>query len=178
MAVKVTIKRPAEILWPASCSKSLDRGKLVWVSATSGHVNTVRPTLTGSVKVDTSIVNVHYPVSTERAKGLEFANKLTRNTLGFKIMRGFAYFLGVQAASMLLLKLAVFLTGKSPHLDMPIAFAVMFGIGLIAMLMVIWAYRKQPVRIAKSTENTITLKFSNAEYAQKFIAANQENIVQ
>lgn len=179
MAVKITISDPPSIKWPARCSKSMTKDDLVWASATSGHVNSVRPTLTGTVNVDSTLVNIHFPVNSQHAKGLGLANLLTRSTLGFKIIRGFAYFFGALATPMLLIKLvSLFIGNFTSSSDMPVAFFLMYLAGFILMLMIIWAYRKQPVRVIKSKEDAVTLKFQNEEYAKQFYAANQANIIQ
>lgn len=181
MARKVRIYRDIEVQWPNSCAKCRKKEGLVSAQASIGRVTSVRPTLTGAIAVSGELMHMGYPVCAQHKKGLELANLLTRNTAGFKFLRGMVYFIGALSLPLLLLLLvsAVLRLAGAPESSSPGLPGAMIAIYIVfafAFLQLISAYRKLPLRLVKQDDAAVTIRFSNNIYAAEFARLNRDKI--
>lgn len=183
MAKKIKILNTGEVKWPNCCAYCrIDKG-LQSAGASVGRVASVRPTMTGAIAVSTEIMSLNYPVCASHAKGLVFANTITRNTLGLSLLRGLIYFIGIPALITLPLMLIGFLLtafsgAENTSTDFPMVFMFMYVIAAILLIKLMSAYGKLPLRITKMDEDSITVRFKNNVYATQFMRLNKDILVE
>lgn len=177
MSRKINLSRDHQISWPACCAKCGKKEDLTWASATSGRVTSVAPTLSGAIRIKSELLDLNYPVCQRHAKGLAMANAITRNTFGFKALRGMAYILGPMSVLFLLALPIVLISPSRTQPDLPLAMIALYVALAGAFLMIIRAFRTLPLRIDNQTKDDISIKFGNAQYASAFARLNREGVV-
>jgi hypothetical protein len=183
MTERLRLAASQPIAWPARCARCLTKNELTTCNATSGHVESIRPTLAGSLAVKSDMLSLAYPVCAEHARGLPLANLLTRNTLGARTLRIMVYVLGplsiVSLATMLAtLALSVAKpSARGPGGNLSAGMLVLVVVFAAAFALVVWSFRKLPVRVGSHTGETISLAFSNARYAKEFARLNERLVL-
>ena len=178
---KVLLDASGEIAWPPSCARCESAVDLTQANATSGRVTSMRPNLAGGLSVAAELLNLSYPVCAQHARGLAFANQLTRNTLGLKVLRGMTYFLGTLsilflATGALSLVMGLFRPVARPSAGVPMGMYVIYWAFAVALVLIVLAFRKVPVRVIRQTEDVVGLKFSSARYAREFSKLNRNAV--
>lgn len=174
--IKLATDHP--ISWPARCAMCGTKNDLVWASATSGRVTSVAPTLSGAVRVKSELLDLSYPVCQQHAKGLALANTVTRNTLGFKLLRGVTYFLGPLAIlPLVMLPLRWFVPSATPRAGTPVALFAIMAIFVVALIVIVRSFRALPLRIEKQTEDTMSIKFRQDRYANEVVKLNRDGVI-
>ena len=176
MGKKVTLSTLESVNWPACCAKCISRSNLTWASATSGRVTSVSPTLGGAVRIKSELLDLSYPVCEEHAKGLVLANFLTRNTFGFKMLRGFIYLMAPMSVIVLVTLLARLIMHSPNAAGMPVGMAIVYVFFVAAFVAIMISFRMLPLRISKQTENGTTITIGNTLYANEFVKLNRQNI--
>lgn len=177
MSTKITLSRDHQISWPACCARCGTKEDLTWASATSGRVTSVAPTLSGAIRIKSELLDLAYPVCQRHAKGLALANAITRNTFGFKALRGLTYFLGPPSVLFLLALPIVLISPSRTQPDVPLAMVALYVFLAGALLMIILAFRTLPLRINKQTRDDISIQFGSARYASAFARLNREGVI-
>ncbi|WP_273430774.1 hypothetical protein [Chitinibacter tainanensis] len=172
MGQKYKILNTGEVQWPRCCARCRSDDALTAANASGGHIagfNGV--TMTGE------LLELNYPVCAEHAKGLSFANLLTRKTLGVSVLRWMAFILGplsLLLGPVLLIGGLLSLFGHSSN--GPGTSISMLIITLLpgVLLVLIWrAYRQLPIRITKVEADSFTLQFNDSLYAGQFKRLNK-----
>lgn len=183
MARKVRIYDDGEVQWPNSCAYCRAKTGLVSAAASIGRVTSVRPTLSGAIAVKGELLSMDYPVCQTHQRGLSWASLITRETAGFKFLRGLSYFFGIQVLLMMLIAIPAFimrLMGGNPGADngpeLPGVMMVIFFFFALSFFLVISAYRKLPLRLVKRNDDGITIKFRNNIYAAEFARLNRDKV--
>ena len=122
-----------------------------------------------------------YPVCNRHASGLPLANALTRNTLGAKLLRGMLYLLGplsiiAIAPLPLVYLLSIAKPTSRPTTGLSATGFFLFSALGAAFVLVIWSFKKLPIRITKHSSEKIGLAFSNPRYAEEFARLNKSLI--
>ena len=178
---KLLLDATGEIKWPVSCARCGSTANLTVANATSGRVTSVRPNFAGGISVASELLDLSYPVCAEHARGLALANQLTRNTLGLKFLRGFTYFLGPLSVFFIFIRflslvLSLFRPAARLSSTTPVVFyAISLGFAT-ALFLIVLAFRKVPVRVARHTADVVELKFRNERYAREFAKLNRKVI--
>jgi hypothetical protein len=58
----------------------------------------------------------------------------------------------------------------------PFSLVAMEVVAVAATIYLIFAFRSMPVRLVGQSSDTVTIRFSNDEFAQRFEAQNQSNL--
>ena len=178
MARNVQLVDTDEVRWPNSCAKCGTKEGLRTADASIGKIKSVRPTLAGELAVKTEMFNLNYPVCEEHAKGLSFANAITRKTMGFAVLRGMVYLIGpLSLLLILMLPLRLIKSNTMPRSDLPLEMMALYALFALAFIVLIRAYRKLPLRLVKRGDDVVTIKFQNDAYAVSFIRLNRDNLV-
>jgi hypothetical protein len=174
---KIAISSLEGINWPPCCAKCTSKDNLTWASATSGRVTSVAPTLGGAVRIKSELLELSYPVCKAHAKGLMLANFITRNTSGFKMLRGFFYYMGAMSIILLVTLLARLVMPSPTANNIPPAMLAVFAFCALAFIAIVGSFRKLPLRIAKQSKDDTTISFANVLYANEFVKLNRQRIV-
>jgi hypothetical protein len=182
MAKKIAIATNSEIHWPPLCAMCRRKDGLSLVDLTSGRVTSVLPNLMGGVTIRSQLVELSYPLCATHGRGLSVANFFTRNTTGFKWLRGYLYFLGpICLIGAIALPIARFARRNNPSAaDMagfPTEMYLVFVAIAAMFLWLIFATRKLPLRVSGQTADVITLSFRNVLYANDFVKLNRSIVV-
>ncbi|MFB2539259.1 MULTISPECIES: hypothetical protein [unclassified Acinetobacter] len=174
MSEKVKVKLHENIQFPACCVHCLSEDNLQLKSLTSGRVASVGLAF-GGLKYNNEIMDIHYPVCDKHAKKSFWTYVYTRRTLGFQLFRGFTYFYGLPSLLLILLTTLNLILGKGGT-DMPSVFIAILVIAAISFIFLIKAMLTCPLKMTSHRENTMTLKFKNEQYAEKFKRLNHRFI--
>lgn len=171
MSKIVWVNHLEDIQWPARCAQCGDKENLTLVGASSGRIKSVSPSLTGAATVTSEMLDLSYPVCEKHAKGVALANLMTRNTTGLRLLRGMIYFIGpLGILYLLILPINLFVRHNTP--GAPLAFTAIYVLAAAALVYLVRAFRKLPVRIVKHTAEGAKLRFANDLYAQYFRKLN------
>jgi len=125
------------------------------------------------------MATLNYPVCRAHAAGLGLAAVVTRRTGGFRFLRGFIYLLAIPGALTFAVIAARWLGLLAPLRNdqaMPMPFVAMLAAAIAATAYLIYAFRALPVRLVGQSKDTVTLRFSNDDFAARFVAQNRRNL--
>ena len=176
MTKVVKIKNIHEINWPVCCAKCNASTRLTLANTTSGRVTGISPLPVGAVTIKSDLLNMDYPVCQRHSKGLDSANFLTRNTIGFKFLRGLIYYFGGMGA-LLLLTLPVRLFRDTPSTSLPGGLVFIFAFSFIALIYLRLLSQSIPLTTKQNKDDSVTIKFRNDQYAEKFKSMNKDNLI-
>lgn len=181
MAEHLRLANSQLMAWPARCAKCLTKTDLTMCNATSGRIESVRPTLGGSILVKSDLLSLSYPVCVQHVRGLSLANLLTRNTLGARSLRAMLYFLGplsivTLAGPLLIYAVSIAKPAAYRASDLSAGMFLLFMVFAVAFALVIWSFKRLPVRISKHSTELISLAFGNSLYAKEFARLNESLI--
>ena len=176
MSKKLTLFTGGEVQWPNRCARCGTKAGLVTAGASIGRVTSVRPTLDGALSVRSELLDLNYPVCQAHARGLSLANLVTRKTMGFAVLRFMVFVMGTLGLSLIPFALIKALSRSGT--DMPAEMAAIYAVSAFAMIGLIAAYAKLPLRLVKQTEDEVTIKFKNDAYAVEFARLNRDSVRQ
>ena len=175
MSKKVTLLTGEEVLWPNRCARCGAKSGLVTAGASIGRVTSVRPTLSGDLAVKGELLSLHYPVCQAHAKWLGLANLVTRKTVGFAALRVMVFFIGTLGLMFIPTALFRLFVPSRTGAGMPAEMAAIYVVAVLAMIGLIGAYMKLPLRLVKQTDDEVTIKFKNDAYAVEFARLNKDS---
>ena len=175
MSKKVTLLTDGEVLWPNRCARCGAKSGLVSAGASIGRVTSVRPTLSGEIAVKGELLSLNYPVCQKHASWLGLANLVTRKTAGFAALRFMVFFFGALGLILIPTALTRLFRPSGTGADMPVEMWAIYVVGVLAMIGLIGAYMKLPLRLVKKTDDEVTIKFKNDAYAVEFARLNKDS---
>ncbi|MFD1712180.1 hypothetical protein FVQ98_04475 [Ottowia sp. GY511] len=123
-----------------------------------------------------------YPVCERHAGGVRLASWLTRKSPLPALLRGVAWVFGPLAllTGAMAVGLGVLrLLGRVPapagvSPDLPLFFVAWSVLAAALLIGVLWARRHVPLRLVRFKDDGLTLRFSSAAYARRFVRANPD----
>jgi hypothetical protein len=175
MSKKVFLATDGEVFWPNRCARCGTKSGLTSAGASIGRVLSVRPIVAG-LAVKGEILNLDYPVCEAHAKWLGLANLVTRKTTGFAILRVMIFFVGTLGVLLIPTALTRLFVPSRTGASMPVEMAAIYIVGALAMIGLIGAYMKLPLRLVKRSDDEVTIKFKNDAYAVEFARLNKDSV--
>ena len=176
MSKKVTLFTDGEVVWPNRCARCGTKSGLESAGASIGRVTSVRPTLSGELAVKGELLSLNYPVCHAHARWLGLANLVTRKTAGLAALRVMVLFIGTLGLMLIPTALTRLFVPSRTGVDMPAEMAAIYVVAALAMIGLIAAYRKLPLRLVKKTDDEVTIKFKNDAYAVEFTRLNKDSV--
>jgi hypothetical protein len=178
MARKTSVDIEGQIIWPACCARCGAKDGLTSSRVSIGSVRSVGVAPHG-LSLNSTMATLSYPVCRVHAGGLGLAAIVTRRTGGFRFLRAFIYLLGFMGALMLL-AMALRAVGLLPPMrnaaPPPFSLIAIQVAALVSTAYLVFAFRALPVRLIGQSKDTVTIRFSNDEFAERFDAQNQSNL--
>jgi len=178
MARNISVDIDGQISWPACCARCGKKEGLTSSSVSIGSVRSVGVAPHG-LSMNSTMATLSYPVCRIHAGGLGLAAIVTRRTGGFRFLRGFTYLLGFMGVPMLMVMLLRAVGVMAPLRNAappPFSLVALEVVAVAATIYLIFAFRSMPVRLVGQSSDTVTIRFSNDEFGQRFAAQNQSNL--
>ena len=186
----VTTDAEHPVRWPNYCVQCGAKPDLTLVSTKVTDVKTVKPwmLLLGRIHTETHTLEMAYPVCQAHASGMSSLQRwITQNGGVPRLLRWVAYFFASTTliAVALVIQAMLHKTGvkANPSASQPTNWGAMLNgitmmlLPIVAVVLVVLAYRKVPLRLTRLEDDAVTIKFRVDRYARAFERANADTIV-